>query len=331
MGGAVRHARHLLSAAVRALGSRTERAGPGGADRFAGATLLFLLHRDLAAGSLLPHRAAHCRGHGLVPDERRRRPGVVRISVPANRMDRSFPRHRAVDRRRPPRASAARSPAMVARSAGALRLEAFFVADGGVVDRRRLGALFRRRAEPGQGPCDISGAACGLRLHRHAHVHDLRARRLDARASVRLYVSMAAHPGGFDRRVCAQRHLSVRSRRTARFAEEGRDAARAWSAGRRLHRLPAMRACLSDRRRYPRRPQSRLHPMRPVHRCLRRGDGQNRPAGAPDRLRHRRQHQAAFAGAATVLPDPAQPHRALRRHHRAGRRGDAVYADDAAA
>ena len=36
-------------------------------------------------------------------------------------------------------------------------------------------------------------------------------------------------------------------------------------AGRRLHRLSAMRACLPDRRRYSRRSQSRLHPMRPVH------------------------------------------------------------------
>ena len=38
--------------------------------------------------------------------------------------------------------------------------------------------------------------------------------------------------------------------------------ARAGLAGRRLHRLPAMRARLPDRRRHPRRAQSRLHPVR---------------------------------------------------------------------
>ena len=93
------------------------------------------------------------------------------------------------------------------------------------------------------------------------------------------------------------------------------------AAGRRLHRLPAMRACLSDRRRYPRRPQSRLHPVRPVHRCLRRGDGEDRPADSPHRLRHRHQHQTPPARAKADLPDRAQPHGALCRDHRRGRRG----------
>ena len=55
--------------------------------------------------------------------------------------------------------------------------------------------------------------------------HDLRAGRLDARAGLRLYVPVAAHPGGLDRRIRAQRHLSLRSRRAARLAEEGRGAA----------------------------------------------------------------------------------------------------------
>ena len=41
----------------------------------------------------------------------------------------------------------------------------------------------------------------------------------------------------------------------------------------------ACNACrLPDRRRHPQRPQSRLHPVRAVHRRLRRGDGQDRPA-----------------------------------------------------
>ena len=44
--------------------------GPGGADRPAERALLLLLHRDLAAGGLLPHRPADPRGDGAVPDER---------------------------------------------------------------------------------------------------------------------------------------------------------------------------------------------------------------------------------------------------------------------
>ena len=101
---------------------------------------------------------------------------------------------------------------------------------------------------------------------------------LDARAGLRLHVPVAAHPGGAHRRIRAQRHLSLRPRRAARVGEESSGPARARLAGRRLHRLSAMRACLPDRRRHPRRPQSRLHPMRPVHRRLRRRDAENRAA-----------------------------------------------------
>ena len=60
-------------------------------------------------------------------------------------------------------------------------------------------------------------------------------------------------------------------------------------------------ARLPDRRRHPRRRQARLHPLRAVHRCLRRGHGQDRPAGAADRLRHRRQHPAPRGRQAAVF------------------------------
>ena len=50
---------------------------------------------------------------------------------------------RALDRRRPPRAHAARPAAMDARACGADRNKALSMADDRVVDRRRLGALFR--------------------------------------------------------------------------------------------------------------------------------------------------------------------------------------------
>ena len=59
------------------------------------------------------------------------------------------------------------------------------------------------------------------------HGDDLCARRLHARAGLRLHVPVAAHPGRADRRMGAQRHLQIRSRRSAHVAEEGERAARA--------------------------------------------------------------------------------------------------------
>ena len=96
--------------------------------------------------------------------------------------------------------------------------------------------------------------------------------------------------------------------------------ARAGQAGRRLHRLLSVRLCLPDRRRHPQRAQSRLHPVRAVHRRLRRRDGEDRPAAAADRLRYRPQHQAPAGRRAPVYRDRPRAHRALRRDHRAGRR-----------
>src|SRR4051794_17898395 len=96
MGGAVHHTRHLLLHAVPALGSWTGRARPGRADRPAELALLFLLHRDLAAGGLLPDRPADHRRDGAVPDERARRPHLVRLSLSPDGMDRPVPDHRAL-------------------------------------------------------------------------------------------------------------------------------------------------------------------------------------------------------------------------------------------
>ena len=120
------HARHLLRAAVRALGSRTGCARPGRAGRSAQRPLLLLLHRDLAAGSLLPHRPAHPGGDDAVPDERGRRAGLVRLSLSADGVDRSVPDHRALGRGRPPRAPAARSAAVDDRAARAHRRSSTF-------------------------------------------------------------------------------------------------------------------------------------------------------------------------------------------------------------
>ena len=55
-----------------------------------------------------------------------------------------------------------------------------------------------------------------------------------------------------------------------------KDANKARAAGQRggrLHRLPSMRRGVPDGRRYPQGLATRLHPVRAVHRRLRRGDG----------------------------------------------------------
>ena len=61
-----------------------------------------------------------------------------------------------------------------------------------------------------------------LDLDRHSHLHHLFARRLHARAGLHLHVPVAAHPGRADRRACPERHLPLRPRRAARFAEAER-------------------------------------------------------------------------------------------------------------
>ncbi len=141
-----------------------------------------------------------------------------------------------------------------ARARRARRREALSLADGRVVDRRRVGSVFRRCPDAGARSRDAERAVRRLSLDRHPDLHDLCARRPHARAGLPLHVSVAAHPGGADRRARAQRHLSLRSRRAARIGEEVDRAARARTAVGRLRRLPAMRACLPDRRRHPRRP-----------------------------------------------------------------------------
>ena len=70
-------------------------------------------------------------------------------------------------------------------------------------------------------------------------------------------------------------------RTSVKKAEELRAQGR---AGRRLHRLLSMRRGLPDRHRHPQRRAARLHPVRAVHRRLRHGDDQDRPADPADRL-----------------------------------------------
>ena len=108
MGGADRLPRHLLPAALAALASRRQPAGPGGAAVDLARALLFLQSRVLAAGHLLPDRPAdHGRGHA-VPGHQPARPRLVRLHLSADGVDRSVHVDRAPDRRRPQRTHEAR-------------------------------------------------------------------------------------------------------------------------------------------------------------------------------------------------------------------------------
>ena len=104
-------------------------------------------------------------------------------------------------------------------------------------------------------------------------------RRLHARAGLRLHVPVAAHPGGADRRMGAQRHLQIRSRREAHLAEEGERIARARpsTVGDCIDCYQCVAVCPTgiDIRDGA---AARLHPVRPVHRRLRYRDDQDRPA-----------------------------------------------------
>ena len=214
--------RRLLRPAVRALGPWTERTEPGGPSRFSESPLLFLLHRAVAAGGLLLHRPANHRRYDAVSDECGGRPHLVRISLPADRVDGSLLCGRALHRGRPPRPheEGRRQAHRAAHRRG--RRQAFGLALHRVVDRRRLGALLRRRAYPGKATRHRAGAGRRLYFDRRPDLHHLHARRPHARAGLRLHVPVAAHSGGTHRRMGAQRHLPLRPRRAAFLDQEGR-------------------------------------------------------------------------------------------------------------
>ena len=102
-----RHARRLLLPAVPALGPRPERAlaRPCCVDLANGRFYFFFIE-------LWPQEVYYITGllilaaFGAVPDERGRRPRLVRLSLPADGLDRPVLRRRAPDRGRPPRAHA---------------------------------------------------------------------------------------------------------------------------------------------------------------------------------------------------------------------------------
>ncbi len=94
-----------------------------------------------------------------------------------------------------------------------------------------------------------------------------------------------------------------------------------------LHRLPAVRDHLPDRRRHPSRPAARVHRLRPVHRRLRHGDGPDRPPPRPHpqhvRARARRGRPALLAAPGAGLPRPPDPRLGHPRRDGAHPRGRA--------
>ena len=101
MGGHDRHAGDLLHHAVDTLGPRTLCARSGRAGRSGEPAVLHVRHRDLAAGILLRGRPAHHGRDRPVSRDHRRGPGMVRLCLPADRVDRSVPACRTLRRRRP--------------------------------------------------------------------------------------------------------------------------------------------------------------------------------------------------------------------------------------
>ena len=181
-----------------------------------------------------------------------------------------------------------------------------------VLDRRRLDHVFRRCADRDAASSGRGGRRHrSLCLHLPVHRHHLSAGRLGARAGLHLYVPLAALPGRDARRAEPHRYLPGLARRAAR-ARQARRQARQGSATASIARL---RACLPHRHRHPRRRAARMHQLRPVHRCLQRHDGQDRPAEMADHLGHAGRPEGQGAGPAREAPLLAPAHADLRRRH----------------
>ena len=133
------------------------------------AALLPLRTGVLAAGHLLPDRAADRRRGGAVPGHLAVRPGVVRLFLPADGVDRSVHVGRAGDRGRPQRTHEARRRTGGFRQGLAQDGEAHGLVRLRVLDRRRLDHVFRRRADDHPRILDRHRAGAGLFLHRPVH------------------------------------------------------------------------------------------------------------------------------------------------------------------
>ncbi len=252
----------------------------GGAGRLRRPAFLLLLHRDLAAGGLLPHRPAdpcgasrcssspRCSGGCGAAIPARRRSGPTSSS----RVERLF----EGDRNARMRLDAA--PWSLRQGSGArVGKHAIWLADRRG-HRRRLGLLFRRRADAlaaSSGPATAPIAA--YVFIGHLHLHHLR--RWPGSCASRSAPTCA--PGRASRARCS---TSTRCRSPIAPTAASRAArtrrARAGTARGDCIDCNAVRRRLPDRHRHPRRRPARMHQLRPLHRRLRRDHGPGRPARA---------------------------------------------------
>ena len=162
------------------------------------------------------------------------------------------------------------------------RRQAFDLALHRVVDRRRLGALLRRCAHPGEAARHLPGA--GGRPISGSRILTFTTYTLAGHMREQVCVYMCPWPR-IQAALTDEWALNVTyryDRGEPRTSIKKADELRAQGlAGRRLHRLLSMRRGVPDRHRHPRRRPARLHHVRTVHRRLRHGDEEGRPA---DRL-----------------------------------------------
>ena len=147
--------------------------GPGAPNQavladMAGGEAVFLRHRDLAAGDLLPDRPADAGRLRPVPRHLAVRPALVRLRLPADGLDRPVHAGGALDRGRPAPSGYAstrrRGPRQMAQAAP----QACGLAADRLADRRRLDHVFPRRADRGaassspgrRGSPSISSSSC---------------------------------------------------------------------------------------------------------------------------------------------------------------------------
>ena len=245
----------------------------------------------------------------------RRRPRLVRLPLPADGMDRSLPRHRALDRGRPPRAHEERQPAAHGRGRRAEDGEALPLADDRLVDRRAPGCSIsptRRRWSR-----ELATLQAPLVAYMWIGILTFTTYSLAGYMREQVCLYMCPWP-----RIQAALTDEYAFNVTYRFDRgEPRMSAKKAAAAR-LKGEPAgdcvdCNQCVVvcptgvDIRE---RPEPRLHPVRALHRCLRHRHGQDRPAAAAHRLRYRRQHPPAARGkAGGRARDPARARSSMPR------------------
>jgi len=308
----------VASGAVSALGPRPGGSRSGYPDRHGRTPRLFLLHRDLAAGSLLPDRPAADRRHDPVHDVGHGRPRLVRFSVLANGLYRPVRGGRAQDHRRPqsthrffPRPSQPEQdrPHRPAQSMLGHHRRSL---------RHGLRAVVWRRPANGPGHLQRPGGLADLSVHSDHRPLLLPVGRLCPRTGLRLYVPLCPLPVGHVRRTFDDRLLRSLARRTTRPCEGQQSQLR---RSRPLRRLQDVRPGLPHRHRHPSRHPTGLHRLRPVRGRLQQHHGPLRLAGKPDLVRFHLQHGGPQQGRPTQAETDPAAHpdlyrRGQRRQHR---------------